>query len=112
MHGSFGSRASGALATEIWERRSSIAEFLEMVLRSGPPGIRPEAWAPAAAAARAELTAAATEERRPRPQRILSSSLEASLFPDSLPTLLHRRISSWLPDLQPLLPADLEARWG
>eukprot|EP00959_Pyramimonas_sp_CCMP1952_P407287 8536003-Pyramimonas_sp.AAC.1 len=74
----------------------SICEFFASLSpashASGLPG---DAWRIATAAAREEIRHAGEEARRPRPQRVLARSLSSSLFPDSLPSLLSRRLQSW-----------------
>ena len=69
------------------------------------------AWDTATRAARIELHSARLEARRPRPQRILTRSLTSSLFPDSFPSLLARRIHAWLPHDPQIPVAELGRRW-
>ena len=111
MHGPLGALGSRGCSSVAWRRSVSIAEFFEQLLRGGPAEVARAAWQRAEAAARLEIAEASAAARRPRPQRALSQSLSASLYPDSFPSLLARRIASWLPHAPPLPRADLTRRW-
>eukprot|EP00959_Pyramimonas_sp_CCMP1952_P266909 5580167-Pyramimonas_sp.AAC.1 len=111
MFGPLSGLAAGRASPACWARPESIAEFLESSL-SQAPGVEAGPWLVATTAAAQELEAAAAEERRPLPQRVLSRSLYLSLFPDVFPSLLRRRLLSWLPlESVPSAP-ELENRWG
>eukprot|EP00959_Pyramimonas_sp_CCMP1952_P413068 8655837-Pyramimonas_sp.AAC.1 len=111
MHGPLGALGSRGLSSAVWRRPLSIAEYFEDVMLGGPPGIARAAWHRAEATARHEIADAAATARRSRPQRAISLSLHASLYPDSFPSLLARRISSWFPLAPPLPIAELTSRW-